>query len=379
MYDEVSSKQEPAAESEEILCPTCWPPGLDERVQDALTELLNRVGGQSAGVNWLVEPTPGTLRLQTEWSVGQSPSAETLAALADLAALNEIVQGGKVAGWLGAPVEMGGETAGRLWVVARPGERFDKRAAELTAMTGRQLGLLIANARMQSEIERLKSRRKALLRRVVVAQDERCRHFARELHDEVCQSLTALSIDLEAILVSGQPTSAALSQRLEHVRNGILRAVEEAERIILGLRPLLLEDLGLVAALYSYAQQRLSQDGVQIHLEENLSARRLPPHLEIILYRIGQEALSNVALHADAHNVWLGFSCDDRQTTLAVRDDGRGFQIDQTAQVQGGQTGLGLLGMKERASLVGGRVEITSAPGEGTCVVASVAVNDNGR
>ncbi len=370
--DEINSQREPAAEPKETPCPTCWPPGLNEQVQETLADLLNHVGGQSAGLCWLVEPAPGVLRLQVEWSAGQSPGTEALAALLDPAALDEAVRDGGGATWLGVPVEMEGQTSGRLWVVAGPGEHLDERSAELVAATGRQLGLLIDNARMREEIKRFKSRRNALIRRVVVAQDERCRHFARELHDEVCQSLTAISIDLEAILVTGLVSDRVLAQKLESIRTSIIRAVEEAERIILGLRPLLLEDLGLVAALYSYARQRLSSDNVQVHLDDSLSALRIPPHIEVILYRIGQEALSNVALHAGASNVWLGFSCDDHRATLSVRDDGRGFSVGQVSQFRDDHTSLGLLGMRERALLVGGNVEITSRPGAGTTVMVNV-------
>jgi len=338
-----------------------WPRGVEALVQRVLADLLGRVGGRAAGVYWL-EPS-GELRLRAQWP----PEAEPPAALADPATP---AQGDRGVAWL--DVDVDGRPAGRLWVAAGRGGGFDEGALEWAAMVGRQLALVVANASLREEVRRLTAQRSALLQRTIMAQDERCRHFARELHDEVCQSLTALSIDLEAILVAGRVTDPALRQKLERAREGIVHAVEEAERIILDLRPLLLEDLGLMAALCSYAQQRLASQGVEVHLAEEASAQRLPSYLETTLYRIGQEALTNVARHAGARNVWLDFSCDGRQATLSVRDDGRGFRVEEVMQVRDGRVGLGLLGMRERAALVGGRVEITSRPGLGTSVVVTV-------
>lgn len=170
-------------------------------------------------------------------------------------------------------------------------------------------------------------RRGELLRRVIVAQDERCRRVSRELHDEISQSLTAMALDLEALHVAGQVTDARALARLDSLRERVLGALNEVTRIILDLRPALLEDMGLAPALRWYAAQRFEETDVRLHLQAEGVNTRLDSHLETTLYRIGQEALTNIAKHAAARNVWLTVHRCNGTFELIVRDDGRGFDV----------------------------------------------------
>jgi len=352
-----------------------WPPEADKRARTVLAHLMRQMEARGAGVCWL--GPSGEYHLKACWTVGQAPEEGTMTALVDPSGRDGPIQGEDTAGtWLSLPVRVDNWLHGRAWVIGVT-RTLSREQIEVTKAIVKQLALTILNARLDTVARSLIEQRRVLLQRVIAVQDERCRHFSRELHDGVCQALTALSIDLEAILVSGQIIDATLFQRLERIREGLVRALEELERVILDLRPLMLEDLGLMAALCWYADKRLSPLGVEVHTVDPAPTRQLPSHLETTLYRIGQEALTNVAKHADAHHVWLDFSCDDHTAILVIRDDGRGFPLEEMTQVPSGQAGLGLLGMRERATLVGGQLEITSAPGKGTQVTVRVPLTAN--
>jgi signal transduction histidine kinase len=213
------------------------------------------------------------------------------------------------------------------------------------------------------EQERLAQRRRMLLNRVITAQEEERRRIARELHDETSQSLTALGLGLEAAgadLRTGR--RRALKQRLASLARVAGAAGEELDRLVVDLRPAQLDHLGLIATLrWSVARLR-SRSGLDARLEVRREERRLEPEVETTLFRIAQEALTNVVRHASASraDVVLDFGRDS--LTLEVSDDGIGFDAEAISL---SPTSLGLVGMRERADLIGGRLEVRSRPGEG--------------
>lgn len=211
-----------------------------------------------------------------------------------------------------------------------------------------------------------------LLRRVVEAQEE-CRHrIARDLHDEVSQSLTTALVQVDTVEALLRMQAPETATQLDRLRSTLLHLHEEVQRVLLDLRPVLLEQKGLMSALGWYATERLRPLGVATHLSGGRCAPDLPQAVTLTLYRIGQEALANVARHAVATNVWIDLRCTGTELVLTVRDDGRGFDAGQNGNSAKPLQGVGLLGMQERALLVGGAVSIQAASGQGVTIEVSI-------
>jgi signal transduction histidine kinase len=211
------------------------------------------------------------------------------------------------------------------------------------------------------ELELLSAQRKVLVRRLLAAGEEERRRIARELHDEISQLLTVIQLSLERV-ADVPPGSAG---ELEKVRGLLARTQKEVHRIIYDLRPSLLDDLGLAPAVKWYAASYLDPEGIDVGLEveEDLE---LPPEVEITTFRIYQEIVTNILRHSKAEHVSVELYAREGSLVLAVEDDGVGFELrDDTA-------GAGLTGIRERASLVGGRVSIDSEPGMGTHVLLEI-------
>jgi two-component system sensor histidine kinase DegS len=198
---------------------------------------------------------------------------------------------------------------------------------------------------------------------------ERAR-LARELHDGPVQDLIALGQRAEmAQRLIGRGEAEEAESLLEEMRRAELATVDELRRLIGALRPSYLEDLGLIPALGMLVRSASEQRAARVTLENACPEQRLGPEVELAAYRIAQEALNNALQHAEAKTITLRVCCRDRTLMLAVIDDGVGFVLPSRPDhlTQAGH--FGLLGMRERATLLGGSFRIHAAPGEGTCVV----------
>ncbi|MDO8750517.1 MAG: HAMP domain-containing protein [Dehalococcoidia bacterium] len=219
-----------------------------------------------------------------------------------------------------------------------------------------------------------------LVGRVLTAQEEERRRVARELHDETAQALTALTLTLDSVVRRPDRVAPETAARLQEARQMAANMLEGIRRLIYALRPAALDDVGLAAALRGYTVDSLERSGVTIHVAEQGPAKKMPEHVELTLYRIGQEALNNVARHARANNVWITITHYDTIThqgtvvRLIIRDDGIGFDPATIAGAVPRARGIGLAGMRERANLIGGQVIIQSAPGNGTTVEVEVPI-----
>ncbi len=204
----------------------------------------------------------------------------------------------------------------------------------------------------------------SLSRRLVEVQESERRHIARELHDEIGQSLTAAQMHLQAVL--RQPGAEALGPRLQEGLEAVERVLEQVHDLSLNLRPSMLDDLGLEPALRWYTTRQAALAGLRAELQLEPLADRLDWVVATACFRVAQEALTNVVRHAQARTVVVALHREPDSLHLQVRDDGVGFAVtDMRAQAVRGAS-LGLLSMEERASLAGGRLEFKSAPGEGT-------------
>jgi len=238
-------------------------------------------------------------------------------------------------------------------------ERFDRLADTFNAM----LDQLEANA------EQLQT----LSHRILDAQEAERQRLARELHDEAAQALTSLLVHLRLLERAHTPEDA--QQRVAELRHLTAQALEDVRRVALDLRPNILDDLGLAAALEWRVDELNQVDGIQATIDVHGLEQRLPRTMELMLYRIGQESLSNVTRHAAARHVAVSLRRENRVVTLEVVDDGCGF--DPYAVEEGGRTtGLGLVGMRERVSMIDGEFNINSAPGQGTRILTRAPVSD---
>ncbi|KAB2903129.1 MAG: HAMP domain-containing protein [Anaerolineae bacterium] len=199
-------------------------------------------------------------------------------------------------------------------------------------------------------------------------EDERLR-LARELHDQTSQSLVALNhrVQMIAPYLNDQPEAAEL---VSETRSMITQTLDDLRRVVRALRPVYLEELGLTPALQMLARDLDPDKQMRVEFERAGSPQRLTPENEIAIYRIAQEALSNAWRHSEATQIWLTVQFDDHQIMVSVRDNGRGFVAPRHAieLTEGGQRHFGIMGMYERASLVGAHLHVQSAPGKGTKV-----------
>lgn len=269
------------------------------------------------------------------------------------------------------PLRADRRTVGNLCLGSRSERQFDDETVTLLNTLGSQIAVAIERARLHEELARKERARRALLRQVITAQEDERKRIARELHDEIMQSLTAL---LYAMETAAQATDQGDQTRLTSQTWSLAqRILDDVHNLIHDLRPTLLDNLGLFSALRWLVDQRLTSAGVEVQitgnglpLPEKEPASRLPPDVEIALFRVLQEAISNIAEHARARQVEINFEFEPDQVSVTVEDDGIGFDLDEVARSPDMKRGLGLMGMWERMELVGGKVIVSSTPGEGT-------------
>ena len=290
--------------------------------------------------------------------------------------------------WFGlaAAVALVAGWAGSNFLVLRPVKALVHSTARLTsgdlsARTGLPHGKdelgrltltfdLMANALEQRELERIRAsqRLQVLSQRLVEVQETERREIARELHDEIGQSLTVAEMNLQAALKS--PRAAALTRRLEESIQAVGRVLEQVHDLSLNLRPSMLDDLGLEPAVRWYTHRQASLGGLKAKVRMEPLEYRLEAAIETGCFRVAQEALTNVVRHARAQAVTVNLTVQDGQLRLSVRDDGIGFDVAAMREEAVRGASLGLLSMEERAALAGGGLTCLSSPGSGTEVQA---------
>jgi two-component system, NarL family, sensor histidine kinase UhpB len=228
-------------------------------------------------------------------------------------------------------------------------------------------------------LDRLAEHRQAVSAQILRAMEEERKRIARELHDETSQSLTSIIVNLEVVekQLADQPDE--LVSRMRLTKEIARRTLDETRRLMFDLRPSVLDDLGLVPALRWFFSQRVQPMGLQVDFQASGLDRRLPEELETALFRILQEATTNAVKHAKAQRLAISLSRENGVIVGTVRDDGAGFHPVRVVSKSDKDRGLGLFGMQERAALVGGSVQIDSAPGRGTSVKVTVPDRARGK
>ena len=219
-------------------------------------------------------------------------------------------------------------------------------------------------------------RYRGLARAVWQVQEEERRRLARDLHDGLGQTLTALKTQLQRLEQKADDLDPALRERLADSVELARLALQETREMSRLLRPPVLDDLGLVPALSWLARSLEERAGLAVELHADGLDRRLPPDLETLIFRVAQEALTNVLKHAGVSRVRVALAPRDGRIVLTVSDQGAGFDAAAAAAVE--RPGSGLRGMRDRVELFGGTFRVASAPGEGTEVEAEIPLAGGG-
>jgi len=225
-----------------------------------------------------------------------------------------------------------------------------------------------------TEEKRLEENMRFYLEQVTRAQEEERKRIARELHDDTAQELVALSRELESFVSASGRLSRHQLELVEEIQGQVDKILEGLRRFSQDLRPSVLDDLGLLPALEWLTSDVEAHFGIDVGMAVEGSERRFSPDVELLLFRIAQEALRNVWRHSEASRAWLTLEFDECRTTLTVSDNGKGFKVPQRAGDLAKVGKLGLAGMEERARLIGGTLKLQSNSGEGAIVTVEAPI-----
>jgi signal transduction histidine kinase len=308
------------------------------------------------------------LRHNLTWWVG---TVLVTGLLANLAVHRMVLR--RLSGLASAMADMGRKgLAVRL--AERPADEIGRLSTSFNTMTERIQQREIENQELSDALKRRSEERGELLERLISTQEEERKRVARELHDELGQGLSSAALTIEVAQRAMEHDPVNASRHLEQAHEIIAAATDRMYDLIMGLRPSVLDDLGLAAALRSHAERALEPAGISFKMEVSAASDRLSPATETALFRIFQEAITNVLRHARASQVVLRIAVVDGLVEAEVEDNGIGFEHARWGD-DGGPRGLGLLGMRERTQQLGGRIEIHSQPGLGTKLLIRIPAN----
>lgn len=273
------------------------------------------------------------------------------------------------------PLMVKGRTIGAMMIKHHRGDHsFDKADLRLAQALADQVAVAVENARLYQEVLEKERMRGQLLDKVIVAQEEERRRIARELHDDTCQSLAALGIGLEDVEEKLPESAQAARSSLGRLKEQVRGTLREVRTLALNLRPSMLDDLGLVMAIDWYAKEQLPRRGLEVKLDLDGVQGCLTPPMETVLFRITQEALTNVVKHSGASVATVRMRVIGKSVILEVEDDGLGFDAERMLGPSGPRHSLGLHSMSERATLSGGSFRVLSSPGQGTRIRVELPV-----
>jgi signal transduction histidine kinase len=283
----------------------------------------------------------------------------------------QLLHGERFTSMVSVPMETDpGGLVGELTVHTTERREFSDRDVELLCVIGRLIAGALHQARLHRQLVTRERVHENFVEQVIEAQEIERRRLAGDIHDGISQRLITLSYRLDAAARAMATDLDAASNQLTEARRLVDMTLQEARAAIGGLRPPVLDDLGLAGGLAS-----LARSIPQVEVQHELADIRLPEHVEIALYRIAQECLQNILKHARASVARLRFTAESDVARLQITDDGVGFDVSEHPIGSGETGGYGLLSMSERAELVGGRLRIRSRPGSGTTVTVTIPLS----
>ncbi len=215
----------------------------------------------------------------------------------------------------------------------------------------------------------LQEQMRRLSRRTLSAQEEERRTISRELHDVIAQTLSGINVRLATLRKDASLSTRGLVRSIARTQQLLVRSVDTIHRFARDLRPPVLDDLGLIPALHTFMKHYTRRTGVRTRLTVFAGVERLDIAKRTVLFRVAQEALTNIARHAKAGWASISITEHGEDVHLLIHDDGSSFKVQEVLAARGGKC-LGLLGMRERMEMIGGTLEIASAPGRGTTITA---------
>jgi len=331
-------------------------PGVVETISDALARTLERealTDVLTRRVAELMHLRPGRLHIgEREQPPGDGDR---------VTAQFPLTSRGQVRGWWAVGPRLDGDDL----------TAADRRILETLA---RQAEVALSNVLLVEELRRQLDEIRAIQHQLLRSREEERARLARDLHDGPIQTLVGLNIQLGLLVDSSPDGVSSPSAELGAMRTEVRALLAELRRVCVELRPPMLDTLGLGAALRALADDWSDQHGVAVHLElpPDATLRSLPGEVAVNLYRVVQEALTNVARHAGARRVVVRLTREGTRLSLIIQDDGRGFTVPADLHLLIAQGHFGLAGMQERMALIGGRLTVESAPGQGATVCVSV-------
>ncbi len=267
------------------------------------------------------------------------------------------------------PLELNEGAMGWLELYAEDATTLADATPTLLAL-GQHASSTLKNARLYESLEKTRGQLRELVEQLVTAREEEARRVAYDVHDSLGQVLVGADQHLQAAQFAlGQGAQPRAGEELQLGRGLVASGIREARAIVNRLRPPGLDEFGLETSLRSYCADFSRHTGATVNLDLDLPAERLPETHEVVLFRIAQEALANATRHGRAHTVWVSTKADRQAVTLVVDDDGVGMSAAME-QATPGQSGVGVLGMRERARLLGGSVELKDRSEGGVQLVA---------
>lgn len=265
------------------------------------------------------------------------------------------------------------QTVGILNLLLPQGRSFSGEELHMLESIGHELAITIQRARLFEQVRDQEHTRRELLQRLLVAQEEERRRIAQDLHDHAGQMMTALIIQLAQLASRTEYADGQMSAALQKLHTLAQQGLDDLRKLVYDLRPSVLDDLGLGPAIRSYMDTYVRPAGLQVDLHLADMENRLPQELETVAFRIIQEASTNVLRHAQAHRIEVRVDRRGEGLLIMVRDDGIGFDPEQGGR---DKATLGIHGMRERAQLVGGTLQVLSVPGVGTTILARLPLHE---
>jgi PAS domain S-box-containing protein len=269
------------------------------------------------------------------------------------------------------PLTVGGKVKGQLVVGFRSDHALSNRDLRVLVSLAEKSSIAVANAQLYESLAQHEQELKMLSGARIKAQEEERRRIAREIHDSLGQMLTAIKFNVE-ILEDLIPKDSPERRRIDDTKSLLDATMAEARKIAYNLMPSVLDDFGLVPALQLLCDQFAQRTSINVEYHAHGLTERLEPTLEVSLYRIVQEALNNIAKHAEAKDVSVQVVRHAGGIRLTIEDSGKGFDVSTMSPAAAEDRGMGLVGMRERAASFKGTVMIDSAPNSGTTIVVEI-------